>query len=541
MVHRHSTVVEAYTTLGLQQGTSLEVVKTTYKQLALKTHPDKNPDNEDATAQFQKLSEAYNVLLKHLDSSPSENDHTHPRSHTHSHSHSHFHPFGGFGGYGGYYDDGYDDDFDSYEPEYEESDYDDDDEDDLDFYRFLFEEALRGYASRHAHQRYYHSRKTDRPAESPREYEARIKRQREEQEAAAARRARQAEMRKARQAEEREKEKRDAEARQQKKANERKAQFEASKKAAEDKAREQQERIQRLRSAVFASARRGDFEKVEKGVWEDNVDAAGGEIKNGSEIFVKSPPKDLSETLLHIAASKGNVKMVEWLDTHGAESEERNSKGFTAFHIALQRGDIPIIKYFFESYPPQDEDNEKLYEAPPSKSLLDLALDSTTPEAIWLILDNKLASKEDMEAAWKFVVSNAGRKTPPKGLTEKQGEDRVEEITNLLSTFGGFDRNKSSGEAGSSVDDSEQGDTVSESTDVTSPSEVPNTPNYQKANGKRRGRGSFNPTNPHQNQEKESNVPQGTSQTYPKGFPRGRGRGRGRGFRGRGRGGPPSS
>jgi curved DNA-binding protein CbpA len=32
----------------------------------LRTHPDKNPDNAGATAEFQRISEAYNTLSKHL-------------------------------------------------------------------------------------------------------------------------------------------------------------------------------------------------------------------------------------------------------------------------------------------------------------------------------------------------------------------------------------------------------------------------------------------------------------------------------------------
>lgn len=111
-------------------------------------------------------------------------------------------------------------------------------------------------------------------------------------------------------------ERQDAEKRQKQKASNKKAQAEASRKNAETTARNLAQHVQALRSTVFAAARNGDAEKVKKGVWEDNVDAAGGEVKKGSEEFVSKQPADPSETLMHIAASRGDVDLVEWLDSH---------------------------------------------------------------------------------------------------------------------------------------------------------------------------------------------------------------------------------
>lgn len=68
---------------------------------------------------------------------------------------------------------------------------------------------------------------------------------------------------------------------------------------------------------VFAAARDDNAVKVKKGVWEDNVDAAGGEVKVGCQEFIQKLPKDPKETLLHIASRNGDLDLVQWLDDHG--------------------------------------------------------------------------------------------------------------------------------------------------------------------------------------------------------------------------------
>ncbi|XP_029313346.1 dnaJ homolog subfamily B member 6b [Cottoperca gobio] len=56
-------MLEYYQTLGVQRNSTQDDIKKAYRKLALKWHPDKNPDNKDeAEKRFKELSEAYEVL-----------------------------------------------------------------------------------------------------------------------------------------------------------------------------------------------------------------------------------------------------------------------------------------------------------------------------------------------------------------------------------------------------------------------------------------------------------------------------------------------
>ena len=51
-----------YEVLGIQKGASAEDIKKAYRKLALKYHPDRNPDNKEADEKFKEAAEAYEVL-----------------------------------------------------------------------------------------------------------------------------------------------------------------------------------------------------------------------------------------------------------------------------------------------------------------------------------------------------------------------------------------------------------------------------------------------------------------------------------------------
>ena len=51
-----------YQVLGISKGASADEIKKAYRKLAVKYHPDKNPDNKEAEEQFKEIGEAYEAL-----------------------------------------------------------------------------------------------------------------------------------------------------------------------------------------------------------------------------------------------------------------------------------------------------------------------------------------------------------------------------------------------------------------------------------------------------------------------------------------------
>jgi hypothetical protein len=99
------------------------------------------------------------------------------------------------------------------------------------------------------------------------------------------------------------------------------------------------------------------------------------------------------------------------------------------------------LKHFFKTYSPKESESKSIYSTPESKNVLSLALDSQEPEIVWLILDNGLASTQDISSAWTWVSSEKGAavmkaKSIQKGTANEA--EKIDDIMKLLMRFGGF-------------------------------------------------------------------------------------------------------
>ena len=86
-----------YEVLGLKKGASEDEIKKAFRKMALKYHPDRNPDNKEAEEKFKEVNEAYSVL-----SDPDKKDKYDRFGHAGVDPNAGFGGAGGFGDFGGF-------------------------------------------------------------------------------------------------------------------------------------------------------------------------------------------------------------------------------------------------------------------------------------------------------------------------------------------------------------------------------------------------------------------------------------------------------
>jgi len=87
-----------YDVLGINKNANPEEIKSAYRKLAIKFHPDKNPGNKTAEDKFKEASEAYGILS---DKNKKENYDNFGHAAFEGSGGSQGGGFGGFGGFGG--------------------------------------------------------------------------------------------------------------------------------------------------------------------------------------------------------------------------------------------------------------------------------------------------------------------------------------------------------------------------------------------------------------------------------------------------------
>lgn len=75
MIKQSMTVYEALGILGLKHGCLMTEVKSNYRKLAMKFHPDKNPGSEEAEKIMKKINMAYDVCCRYYSHAQSKKAH----------------------------------------------------------------------------------------------------------------------------------------------------------------------------------------------------------------------------------------------------------------------------------------------------------------------------------------------------------------------------------------------------------------------------------------------------------------------------------
>ncbi|KII84274.1 hypothetical protein PLICRDRAFT_701857 [Plicaturopsis crispa FD-325 SS-3] len=362
-------VVDAFATLGLDTDVSQSVASTAYKKLALKHHPDRNFGDHSANERFQEIGHAWSICLRHFEN-PGWSQVPEPGARRH------------FGR--DYYEDEDDAPLDEYEAEM--------------FFRFMFEEIFMGRFSRARGQRYRRQRAGDDDggfSAFPDEFvhthsgqQAQFQRATSEHDEFLRRVA------------EFEREQAEQQA--------------AHERAARESYRDEQRRAS-FQSQAFQLGRAGKGADMRRMVEDAALDVTQPQkppTAPAKDKTAKSKPAPKQfETMLHAAAGACDEETVAFLLARGADPAALDGAGLTPFHVAILRGNVPVVKYLLaraRSTKVTDPAYQALAEGcHPSKAAKDkdartplqLAIAGKSADMVELLL--KDATVHDVERCWE--------------------------------------------------------------------------------------------------------------------------------------------
>jgi len=207
--------------------------------------------------------------------------------------------------------------------------------------------------------------------------------------------------------------------------------------------------------------------------------------------------------------------------------------------VAIQHGHLPIIRYFLQTYPPDDEDSdavlrvpENLIEATP---LLRLALQSGNPEVVWTVLDAGLADETDIQDARDWVTEDeaATRAQFGSGVqgSSKFHEAKWTEARNLLLKWSGKSSSSSFGSSRTKPSSQRAPEkSYKPSSKGKIPSSAPNSPYKTDAPSPAVSSFSSQPSRANEKNGQTGGRGRGRGRGGGGGSGRGRGRGRGQGI-----------